>query len=72
MPAPEKPELAIWVPRDPSPVPPASYADAGRVPYEWLSYYYHGDSDCQIVPRDHPYAWRYYRYLLPRLRQLLN
>ena len=71
-PAPEKPELAIWVPRNPSPVPPASYADAGRVPYEWLSYYYHGDSDCQIVPRDHPYAWRYYRYLLPRLRQLLN
>ncbi len=71
-PAPEKPELVIWVPRDPSPVPPASYTDAGRVPYEWLSYYYHGDSDCQIVPRDHPYTWRYYRYLLPRLRQLLN
>jgi hypothetical protein len=71
-PDPEKPELAIWVPRNPSVVPPASYTDAGQVPYEWLSYYYHGDGGCQIVPRDHPYAWRYYRYLLPRLRQLLK
>ena len=71
-PLPETAELVVWFPRNSVPVPPSSYADADQVPYEWLSYYYHGDGDCQIVPRDHPYAWRYHRYLLPRLRNLLN
>ncbi len=69
---PDNPKIEIWVPRSPESVSPGSYADSGHVSYEWLSYYYHGDGDCQIVPRDHPYAWRYYRYLLPRLRQLFN
>lgn len=71
-PIPEKPTIEIWVPRNPASVPPASYADSGQVSYEWLSYYYHGDGICQIVPREHPYAWRYYRYLFPRLQQLFN
>ena len=69
-PVPQTNELSIWVPRDPPPVHHSSYSRAGQISYEWLSYYYHGDGDCQIVPRDHPYAWRYYRYLLPRLQRI--
>ena len=66
------PVMAIWTPKHPSPVEPGSFANAGVVSYEWLSYYYHGDGDCQIVPRGHEYAYRYYFYLFPRLLQMIG
>lgn len=68
-PATVKPELSVWVPRDTLAVNHSNYSESGKISYEWMSYYYHGDGDCQITPRDHPYAWRYYLYLLPRMQE---
>jgi len=68
----QEPVMAILIPKHPSPMDPASFANTGVVSYEWLSYYYHGDGDCQITPRGHPYAYRYYLYLFPRLLQMIG
>ena len=67
-----QPVLAIWTPRYTPLVEPSTFANAGVVPYHWLSYYYHGDGDCQITPRGHPYSYRYYRYLFQRWKQIIG